>query len=355
MGELKFTLLLAMGLYFSTMLAVSVGLHRGQSQSDFAIAGRNLGYFPVIGSLAASFRDGSGIVLWIGFGFTIGYGGMWVMFGALLGLLVYAWFGPRMRRLAIEHNAITVGELIRSAVGPVTEKTSTALVLVFSLVIIAIQLYIAGNLFAEIVELPPWLGMSAVALVVGLYLFLGGYSAVVKTDVVQFVLILAVILIPLTVDPDLSRFSDLSSTLAFPLIDRIALFLIGFFFVLSSADSWQKLFAARDDDVIRKGFPLSGVILIFMTLSLVWVGMTAKTLLPGDTESGRVLFELFKHDAVSAPLLAVIVMAITMSTLDTFCYLFSSSSGEKFPASTGTSQIHEVKPFDDVSGAGTGR
>jgi SSS family solute:Na+ symporter len=103
--------------------------------------------------------------------------------------------------------------------------------------------------------------------------------------------------------------------------------------VLSSADTWQKLFAARSDRVIRVWFPVSAIFLIIMSVSLIWLGMISKGLLPSTTESGEVLFQLFHQRALPTALLAflgVVVMAITMSTLDTFCYLFSSSVSKNF-------------------------
>jgi len=146
------------------------------------IANRRAGPVPIISSLAASFRDGSGIVIWIGFGLTIGCGAMWLIVGVFAAMLIYTWFGPRVRQISIDNDVITVGELIRTAVGSITEKVSTLLVLTFSIVVVAIQLFVAGNLLAEVVNLSPWLGVGTVASIVAVYLMFGGYSAVLKTD-----------------------------------------------------------------------------------------------------------------------------------------------------------------------------
>jgi len=333
LNTLELTIIAAIICYFLLILFVSIFFRNKKSESSFIIADRNLGSIPITSSLAASFRDGSGIVAWVGFGFTIGFGSLWIMFGALLGLCVYIGFGPKMRQASIEHNAITVGELIRSALGPVTEKFSAGLVLVFTLVIIAVQLYVAGHLFSILLNLELWIGMSIVAIVAGLYLISGGFSAVIKTDIIQFVLVFSVICIPLTSSTSSQQLLDMSSLFSFPVIDQFALFLLGFFFVLSSTDVWQKIFSARNDTVIKNSFSLAGALLIVMTISLIWLGITAKTLLSGEISSGQVIFEFFNQAALTTPmlaLLAVVIMAITMSTLDTFCYLFSSSLLKNF-------------------------
>jgi SSS family solute:Na+ symporter len=126
--------------------------------------------------------------------------------------------------------------------------------------------------------------------------------------------------------------------------------------VLSSADTWQKLFAARSDRVIRVWFPVSAIFLIIMSVSLIWLGMISKGLLPSTTESGEVLFQLFHQRALPTALLAflgVVVMAITMSTLDTFCYLFSSSVAKNFLSSKITDNPKKYIRFSRFTMLGT--
>jgi SSS family solute:Na+ symporter len=219
MDILQISLLTSMGLYFLLVIAVSYRASKIQPWGNFIIANRQAGPVPIISSLAASFRDGSGIVIWIGFGLTIGYGAMWLIVGVFAAMLIYTWFGPRVRRLSIEINAITVGELIRTAVGPIANKLSTLLVLTFSIVVIAIQLFVAGNLLAEVVNLSPRLGIGTVASIVAVYLIFSGYSAVLKTDVIQFVLIVALIIVPIIAMTSDHQFLHLASLFTLPLPD----------------------------------------------------------------------------------------------------------------------------------------
>ena len=161
----------------------------------------------------------------------------------------------------------------------------------------------------------------------------GFQYSLVLTDVIQFGLIIALIIVPLLAMTGDHQLPDYASLFTLPAPDRLALFLLGFLYVLSSADVWQKLFAARSDRVIRVGFPVSGFFLIVMSLSLIWLGMISKGLLPGTTEGAEVLFQLFQQRTLPTYLLcflAVVVIAITMSTVDTFCYLFSSSVLKNF-------------------------
>ena len=324
--SLQVVVIASIGVYFLAMLALGWQSHKAHAREEFIIGNRDVGYLPTVGSLSASFRDGMGIVLWIGFGLTIGYGGLWMIIGGMAGLVVCSIFGPSVRTRAIEQGAITVGELIRSTVGPITEKTTAIIVLIFSLVVISIQLYISGNLFAEVIDFASWIGIFSV--VVGTYLLLGGYGNVIKTDQIQFFLIISIIALPFFVDLSDKRMLDLSSLFMPPAVDMFAMFLLGFFYVLSSGDVWQKMFSARNEQVIKIGFPVSGVCLLLMTLGLIWLGMASKELLAGEIAQHSGLYELFGQQVLPIWLLAflaVMIMAITMSTLDTFCYLFASS------------------------------
>jgi SSS family solute:Na+ symporter len=333
MNEMQLIVIGGVALYFLIMIFIGFKASKNQSDQSFSIGERQVGFIPTIGSLASSSRDGTGAVFWVGFGITVGYGGLWLAFGFLAGFCVYIILGPKIRKRSIELKAITVGEIIRQSIGALTEKLSAIVIVIFSLLIIAIQLYISGSLLSQVLDIPSWVGVLSVVTIVGFYLFWGGYSTVVKTDTIQFFLILSLVLIPFFIAPNKEDVTNFTSLFTLPVIDQAALFLIGFFYTLSSADTWQRLFSAKSDKVIRWSFPLAGVAFIAMTLSLIWLGMGAKDLLPEDINYSQALFLLFEQDALPhwvIAYIAIVVMAISMSSLDTFCYLFASSTVKNF-------------------------
>ena len=328
MDTLQTAILVAVAMYFAIMVIIGLLAARTQTNGDFVIAANDLGYLPVIGSLAASFRDGGGIVLWIGFGITIGFGGIWLMLGALAGFMVYAVFGPRVRRIAVQNRGITVGEMIRESIGPGAEVLTAAVIVIFSLAIVAIQFHVAGSLLAEVAGVHSRTMILICAGVVGIYLCLGGFNTVVRTDVIQFVLILSLVVVVFLAKDTGPRLLDMSSLYILPAWDRTAMFVIGFLYPLGSADAWQKLFAARNNQVVRWGFPLSGIFLILMTATLIWIGMGAAGVMPESVSGNDVFFRIFQNHVYPAwflVLLAVAIIAITMSTIDTFSYLLASS------------------------------
>ncbi len=333
MNDVQVMSLTAIIAYFAAMVFVGFLASRNQTHQGFIIGNRNVGYIPTIGSLATSFRDGMGVIFWFGFGVATGYGGLWMFVGVLLGMIVYIIIGPSVRKIAKEHDYITIGEMLRARYGVITEKTTAFIIIAFAFMLIAVQLHVAGNLFSTIMGTDPWIGIASVVAVVGFYLFFGGYSTVVKTDAVQFFLIIALIAAPLFFAPPIDSVMNFSSIGSLGFNSSLGLVLIGFFYVLSGAETWQRVFSARNDKVIRYSFPISGIFLIIMTLSLIFLGMASAPFLGSNIQTDKAFYMIFEGNFISPVLLAfiaVVVMAICMSTLDTFCYLIASTIGKNF-------------------------
>ncbi len=315
-------------LYFILMIGVGWQQSRKQDHHGFVIGGRDVGLIPTLGSLAAGFRDGAGIIWWLGAAYSTGYGGLWLFIGVIFGFAVFMIVGPRVRAISKKEDYITIGQMIHAQTGKLTEKTSSLTILIFALLYMAMQLYVSGNIFSIVLGQPGWVGLAVVAVIVAFYLFAGGYGSVVKTDAIQFFLIVSLIAVPFFLDLPMNEVMDFSSFMGMGWNDTIAFLLLGFFFPLGSADTWQRVFSARNDKVIRTAFPLAGPFLIIMTLSLILLGYAAKVALPADIDPSLVAFALFENQAFHPILLSfigVVMVAITMSTLDTQTYLFTST------------------------------
>lgn len=337
--------------YFIAMICIGFYASRNQSHEGFVIGSRNVGYIPTLGSLASTFRDGMGIIFWFGFGATAGYAGIWMFIGSLAGLIFYSFIGPKARDIAAKHDYITIGEMVRLRTGVITERIIALVIVVFALMVIAVQLHVSGHLFSTVLGMDPWIGVCSVACIVGFYLYFGGYSTVVRTDAVQFFLIISMIIVPLFFPPPKEDVLNFSSILDLGWGDMATFFAIGMLFVMSSAETWQRVFSARSAKVIQRAFPLSGIFLIIMTLSLIFLGMASKPYLGENISTSESFYEIFKGDFISTPLLsyiAVIVMAICMSTLDTACYLTASTIAKNYMPKTVTNTREKYVKFSQI-------
>lgn len=332
MTETQMIIMACIVAYFAFLIWIGIRQSKLQDHHGFVIGGRDVGFIPTIGSLAAGFRDGAGIVMWIGFAYTVGYGGMWVFLGVFVGFLIFSFMGPRVRALSIENDYITVGQMLRQMIGKTTDRVASLVILVFALLAMAIQLKVSGNLFATILGQPEWIGLLVVGAIVAFYLFEGGYGSVIKTDTIQFVLIVALLAVPFFMDVHKEDVLNVGSIVSMGWYDSLALFLIGLFLPIATADTWQRVFSAKNDNVIRYGFPAAGPFLIVMTLTLIFIGFGLKDHIASD-QTDQLVFLMFEHQVLDTWLLsfiAVVLMAITMSTLDTQTYLFTATILKNF-------------------------
>jgi Na+/pantothenate symporter len=130
------------------------------------------------------------------------------------------------------------------------------------------------------------------------------------------------------IPPHKQDIANFASVTSMGLKDGTALFLIGIFYPLANGDTWQHIFSAKNNKVIRTAFPTGGIVLMLMTISLIFLGYGIKTHLP-DADPKMALFDFYRAELVSPIILvyiAIVVMAITTSDLDSQTYLFTSTS-----------------------------
>lgn len=181
---------------------------RGKDMTSFFAAGGAVPWQMSGLSLFMSFFSAGTFVVWGSVAYLYGWVSIsiqWTM--ALAGLIVGTFIAPRWHRTG----ALTVAEYIDRRLGVSIQKTYTFLFLFISLFLTASFLYPV----AKIVEVSTGLELNASIILLGafciLYVSAGGLWAVVSTDILQFVILLAAILIvvPLSVEKvdSLSQFA----------------------------------------------------------------------------------------------------------------------------------------------------
>lgn len=317
----------ALGLYALAMIAVSYFVGRETDYEEFAIADRNVGFIPMLGSMGSAFRDGTGIVFWVGTAVTTIYGSMWLIFGASIGFILFGLIAPYIRATAEEHEFITFGQMLRKVVGPKTRIFYATLALIFSTIYAVPQLWVIGHLMGGIADIPMWQSIAASTMLVGIYLIAGGYASVTITDAIQFFVIILLAGLPFVVDIPMDKLTDFGSLMDTPAPDVFALMVLGFAFTMFSGDFWQRIFSSRNDLVARSSLFAMPVVYVILTLGLIFVGLAASVNMD-VTDANNAVFAIYESMALPVWILAifgVIIVSICMSTLDTQLYLFTST------------------------------
>jgi SSS family solute:Na+ symporter/sodium/proline symporter len=196
-------LITAFLLYFLGIAALTAFSMRGvSSTSEFLLAGRKIGPLGTAISAAASARSASAMIGQAGLAFMMGFQALWIVFAyTLLEYLAMLFLmGPRIRRFTSRRDAITIPEYLEARFVDsrnLLRGVSAVLLVVFMIAYVVSQYVGMSFTITQVLGWPLIPSIVLAAVLTGLYTMLGGYRAVVYTDVMQgCLMILAMVIVP---------------------------------------------------------------------------------------------------------------------------------------------------------------
>ena len=170
------------------------------------------------------------------------------------------------------------------------------------------------------------------AAVILVYLVLGGFKSVVKTDVFQYlmmVFLLFVIGFAMTNSAQLPL-EEISND-STPIILIIFFFIYGALVPWTSPDIWQRIYAAKNDMVVKKGLIISGIFLVIVGIGIALIGLSARFAFPDIDASQSLVYGLTNLlDPGVLGLGIVLVFAAIMSSADTLIFILASNISKDF-------------------------
>jgi len=174
------------------MLVIGAWGVRMKGIEDFHLAGRTLRPVILIGTFCATIVGASSTIGMAGLGFSKGLPGAWWMLSGALGLLVMAaFFAMKIRATG----CYTLPELVGSFYGEKTRIAASVLIVISWLGVIAVQIVASGKVLSALFGGDETLFMAACAAVFIVYTMHGGQKSVVRTDLVQFLIIIVGIVV----------------------------------------------------------------------------------------------------------------------------------------------------------------
>jgi len=191
-GRLASVDLLILAVYLAAMMALGLALARGnRDQEDFFLAGRSMRW-PFVGfSLLATNFSSTGLIGLAGDAYATGisvYNYEWM---AALVLIVFALFLlPSLLRARV----YTLPEFLELRYSRAIRLYLAVLQLLLSVVVGAASVLYAGSLVLTMIfpGVPAWVLIAGLGAVTGVYAISGGLRAVMITDLVQGILLMAV-------------------------------------------------------------------------------------------------------------------------------------------------------------------
>lgn len=301
--------------------------------SDYLLAGRKLTLPAFVATLVVSWYGG---ILGVGeYGFRYGISN-WLVFGVpyYSAALLFALFLAKRARTS---PFVSVPDALRRTYGPTAGRLGG--LVVFVMTAPATYVLMLGTLFGYAFGWPTWVGVVGGTLLSIGYVFRGGLPAVVRTDIVQFVLMygaFAAAVVYLLVTRGVEPLRSVPDTHWTWHGGNSTQYVIVWFFIalatLIEPAFYQRVFAAESPETARRGIFVSlGFWIVFDAMSTT-AALYATALLP-DLADPVTAFPALAHHAfppVLAALFFVGMLATVMSTVDTNAFLAANALGNLF-------------------------
>jgi len=249
-----------------------------------------------------------------------GPGGAWLLAIPWLAVLaLFAILAPRLRRFA----AFSQGELFGSLYGDRLRWLTVVVLVAVFLTWCGAEIAAAGELLAPLLAVSPRFAMAAIAVLVASYAWTGGFRSVVATDVAQFVLIVAFLLIvgqraATGMGGGWTAWRGATGPTPAVVAITLLVYITGW---LAEADIWLRLTAAPSDGQARLALLVTGVASLVFVLGLPAVlAARARVVFPDPSAvSGTVLGPMLHR--LLPPGMEVLLLtglaAVALSTVST--------------------------------------
>jgi solute:Na+ symporter, SSS family len=264
-------------IYF--LLALSVGIYsyfKIKTTSDYYIAGKRAGLIPVSGSLLATILGGSAILGTIELSQRIGWAALWFLFCASLGMFVLVPMAKYVRR----YGKYTLPGLLGHFYGDKAQFIASFIIPVAWLGIIAAQIIAAGKILAGLEFINYQWSAIFCGVIFIIYTLIGGQVSILKTDIIQSLLIIAG-LGGLTLSSlksgGIESLAELNSGAlfneSFTYIDLLVLILTYSVTFVVGPDIYTRIFCAKSEITASRSILIVALLLIPVSFVITYLGI----------------------------------------------------------------------------------
>ena len=307
-----------------------------QGLDNYLVANRDVGVFSLTTSLVASALGAwilfgpASAATWGGIGAVIGYA-----IGTAFPLFILVFLGKKFRKLYPKGK--TLIEVVRLRFGTKLFKLILFLTIFYMFIFLIAEVTAVSILVNYISGTTLWITALIVIVSSLTYTLYGGLRASIFTDNIQFIVISVLLLISFSY---LVLFN--SSEFNFEIIkknkpallsfDYLANFTAGLTFFIAVAatnlfhqGNWQRVYAAKNNNVLKKSLVISFLIIIPIVFFMGFSGLVAVSI-SSNVVPDLAFFSLLLKEQTLMLSVAVIVLAIslTISSIDTLINAISS-------------------------------
>ncbi len=301
---------------------------------NYIVGKRDENTFSLTTSLAASALGAwilfgpASAATWGGFGAVIGYA-----LGAATPMLLLYNFGPKIRKEFPKGLSLT--EYIKKRFGTGILKLCLFLILFYLIIFLIAEVTAIAFLLNFISKTPLWITAGITLIICLLYILRGGFKLSIITDKYQFIIIAVLIsasMILILGNLEINSFKIIKENSPNLISSKyLPNYTAGLTFFIAVAatnlfhqGNWQRVFAAKNNLILKKSLIYSSIITLFIVLWMGYTGLISFSL------NSKVIPDLAFFDLMLSKnflliiSILVLALALTLSTIDTLINAISS-------------------------------
>jgi SSS family solute:Na+ symporter len=331
------SVLSVLGVYGIVLVAIGFIFRSLRNTSSFHLDSRSVGVFGTLAGLFTLVGAGEFVTTT-----ALAYNfGIWVLMlfgGVALGLTAVSFFAGRIRDGAGSFDLHSIPDFLYIRFGRLVSLPASLICILSLCSLLLIQLVVGGMMFQMLTGLDYAICALLMALIVTVYVLLGGLRSVLATDKLQmsFIILLAVLYLAFfDLSQPLEEFrKDLQGEAA-PLDFSFSFLLFGFLAMFGSADVWQRIYAAGSDRAVAHGLKLSATGIFLFGVLIYWMALGIRAVHPDlDPDNAFTTF-LGELPGELAVIMALIVFSSILSTADTELFVTSVMIHKEFSRGSG--------------------
>ena len=328
------TLVIIISLIFT--LVGLVYSKRFQGINNYLTANRNIGFFSLSTSLVASALGAwilfgpASAATWGGIGAVIGYA-----LGTAFPMIFLIFLGKKIRNEFPKGS--TLIEFLRKRFGKSLFKLILLMTIFYLFVFLCAEVTAVATLINYISGTELWITALIILIATLTYTLYGGLRASIFTDIIQMIVILILLTISvfylISFTGDQFSFSFVKEKNPHLLSSNyIPNYTAGLTFFIAVAatnlfhqGNWQRVYAAKNDDVLKKSLILTFIVIIPIVLFMGFSGLVAVSIDP-KVIPDLGFFSLLLRDQTEFLSMVIIILglSLTISTVDTLVNAISS-------------------------------
>ena len=329
-------------IYLFTLIAL--GAYKAKkikTQSDFAVAGRTLTPWILLGTMLATWLGTGSVLGNAGKAYQTGLAALILPLGGVLGVVVLTQIAGKVRA----YEKFTVPEILGDRFGPVARTLSVIALVIAYMVIVSYQYNAGGAVIHTVLKdvlldnygnplISIQTGTIIAAIFIILYTMLAGLVSVAYTDVANGIIILIsfIIAIPIFLVKaggfegmaisfaEMGKNDHMNFWGVYSGMDIINFCLPSFLLIMGDANMYQRFFASKDAKGAKSATKTLIVAVLIAELMIIIAAWIASSMIP-DAEVGKYVLIYASHEFLP-PFIGAIMMTtivgIIISTADSY-------------------------------------